>query len=138
MKIKLAILFCSVLFLQCSINKQHKGVKTGKWVFKDTLAGFYSKSKGRYDKMGNEKGVWKQYLDGKLYKKEKYKGPICTTILYYPDGKIKEMGLTRTDETEQYINWYYTGDWFYFDETENLTEVKVFEKGVIIEELKVQ
>ncbi|MCG2610039.1 hypothetical protein LZZ90_00795 [Flavobacterium sp. SM15] len=137
MKSKLLALLLSILFLQCGINKQRNGVKVGKWVYKQTFDGIVCKSKGRYDKNGNEKGVWKQYFNGKLYKKEVYKGVVCTTTFYYPNGKIKEMGLTRTDETEQYITWYYTGDWFYFDENENLTEVRVFEKGLQIEQLKI-
>ncbi|MEW5676869.1 hypothetical protein ABGT15_11195 [Flavobacterium enshiense] len=138
MKSLLLILISSFLFLQCGINKRHNGVNVGKWIYKDTLAGIASVSKGRYDKEGNEKGVWKQFIDGKFYKKEVYKGFVCTTTYYYPNGKIKAMGLTRTDHTSQYINWYYTGDWFYFDETESLTEVKVFKNGMITQELKVQ
>lgn len=137
MKSKALLLLWLILFLQCAVNKKRDGVKVGKWVYKDTIGGIASKSKGRYDKIGNEKGVWKQFIDGKLYKKEVYKGVVCTTTFYYPNGKIKEMGLTRTDETQQYITWYYTGDWFYFDEDENLTEVRVFEKGRQIEELKI-
>ena len=133
---KFTLISCAALLLQCGINKQRKGIKTGKWIYKDTIAGVLSKSKGRYDAQGNEKGVWKQYLNGKLHKKEVYKGIVCTTIFYHPNGKIKAMGLTRTDETEQYLNWYYTGDWFYFDESENLNEVKIFEKGLIVEEIK--
>lgn len=137
MKAKALLFMILFLFLQCGINKQHKGIKTGKWIYKDTLDGIASVSKGRYDKKGNEKGIWRQYVNGKLKKKEVYKGIVCTTTYYYPNGSIQAMGLTKTDETEQFINWYYIGDWFYFDEAENLTEVRVFENGIIIEELKV-
>ena len=96
LEIKSIIFLTLVLtFIFCAkpINQLKDGKMHGKWV---DISPDNSVSKGRY-KQGVEVGTWKLFMDGKLYKKEKYKGNQANVTFYYPSRQISSKGKTQYD-----------------------------------------
>ena len=78
----------------------------------DTL-GRQVERKGHYHD-GNERGTWRYYYeDGTLRKLEKYSRRGISTKYFYPSGKLKSKGKAVMDIEEQYLHYYYQGDWIY-------------------------
>jgi antitoxin component YwqK of YwqJK toxin-antitoxin module len=127
---RIVVLICSILVLSCKAktNQLKNGKEHGKWIIKsdDELW----KGKFRY---GAEIGTWKSFTNGRLYKKERYKKNTSYIEFYHANGRIKSCGKARMISDSKEIHWFYTGEWKYFNESGELTETKVYEKGVLIE-----
>lgn len=116
-------LFISCM-IGCTVNKSKNGKKYGKWIYKTKT----DVSKGRYSK-GNEVGIWKDFQNGNLIRKERYTGNIATVKNYYRGKKIESKGQTIIDRTPKQIHWYYHGDWLYYDEKGKLKEKVTYING---------
>lgn len=107
------------------------GFNQGKWVLKDTINNAVYKQVAFYNK-GEEVKKWKTYKDDKKYKTEKYKKGICLVTFYHPNGKIASKGKTKQEISKKEIHWFYDGDWFFFDENGKLIDIKIYERGKLI------
>ncbi|MDR6969231.1 antitoxin component YwqK of YwqJK toxin-antitoxin module [Flavobacterium arsenatis] len=117
-----------LLFSSCKINQRKNGEKTGRWIYKDTVMGIPSKSKGRY-KNGFEVGTWKDYLSNRLLTKRKYKDSICHTTEYHANGNIRAIGVSKMIVDSTTIHWYLSGEWKFYDNDGVLLGTKIYEKG---------
>ncbi|MFC6999807.1 toxin-antitoxin system YwqK family antitoxin [Rufibacter roseus] len=93
--------------------------------------------KGRY-KHGKEWGRWKTYSpEGKLYFKEKFKPKkkeVITTY-YHPNGKVSHKGVAYQFEGNKGIwNYYWDGEWKFYDENGNYIGSKTYVKGTATSE----
>lgn len=130
---KLLIYSILVLVLQgCKVNQRENGQKVGKWVYKALIQdSLHEISKGKYDKQGFQKGVWKTKVNGKLYKKEIFKQPDIQITYYYPNGLIKQKGQAKIIYTTESSHFYYHGNWFNYDTQGKITQVKNYKYGKI-------
>lgn len=135
----------------CQINRTVKGYKYGRWIYTPDLIkkdfellnkqrynllhrlseGYYYK--GRYRK-DTEVGTWRYFMNGKLIRKEKYKGATAYTRFYHSNGKIECEGKTFLDSSLKLIHWYYTGFWKCYDENGILIVTRNYEKGKMVTE----
>ena len=83
---------------------------------------------GRY-KMGEKVGVWKTYLEDKLYQTEKIRRKKIKMFVYHKNGNIMERGQSKLDISENERHWYYFGDWKFYDENGNLKYIKKYTYG---------
>lgn len=120
-----------LLLTNCKTNRFVNGKKHGKWVLIDTTNNHIYKHIEFYKK-GEEVRTWKTFKNKKKYKVEHYKKGICLVTFYYPNGKIAIKGQTKQDVSEKEIHWYYFGDWLYFDENGTLTQTKIYENGILM------
>lgn len=123
----LTAIILTVLF-SCQTNRYKNGLKTGLWIYKDDNGPIVYKSRGRF-KNGNEKGTWKHFHGGTLFKTEKFSGNGSQIRFYHPNKKISASGNTQLDFNGAQLHWYYTGDWKYFDLSGNLFKVVVYKQG---------
>lgn len=131
------ILLTSLLFLTlgCKTNKMRNKHREGLWIEKYTQDSSHYKSIGKYRK-GDPIKKWTYYLNGKIIKKEKYKGNICITTFYHQNGKIQSNGKTKIDTCDKYPHWFYFGDWNYYNEDGKLTSIKKYNNGKLLTEIK--
>lgn len=135
----------------CQLNRMVNGHKQGRWIYAADLIkkdfetlkergyhlpqelkeGYYYK--GRYRK-DSEVGTWRYFMNGRLIRKEKYKGAIAYTRFYHHNGKIDCEGKTVFDSSAKFIHWYYTGFWKCYDENGILIVTRNYEKGKMINE----
>lgn len=54
------------------------------------------------------------YINGKIYKTEKYKNGICIVKSYYENGKLESKGKTKFEADSIQSHWYYYGEWKFF------------------------
>ena len=81
---------------------------------------------------------WKSYIDGKIYKTEKYKNGICTVKYYYKNGKLQSKGKTKIETDTNEMHWFYFGDWKFYSEKGKLIEIKKYNKGELIFEQEIK
>lgn len=131
----IAILTCLFFLYSCKTKvNQFKSVENkrqlreGKWIEKYSVNEGELIAVGKY-KMGEKVGVWRTKFQNKLYQKEVFKNDLIKTKTYYPDGKIKEKGQSKTEISKNERHWYYFGDWKYYDEKGKLLYIKKFENG---------
>lgn len=122
------LLFCCCLFLSCKINQRKNGLKTGRWIYKDTIMSVISESKGRYQR-DFEVGTWKDYIGERLITKRKYKDSICHTTEYHKNGKIRAVGVSKMIVEDKNLHWFLSGEWKFYDSEGVLLGTKMYEKG---------
>lgn len=117
--------------ISCSIN-QYREIsdshrqRHGKWIEKDSVENAEYVMKGKY-KMGEKTGVWKTYLNGKLYQKDKIKDSITITKVYFPNGNIMEKGQSKLIVKDHLRHWFYYGNWEYYDKNGKLEYIKKYQ-----------
>lgn len=127
------LLFCCCLFLSCKINQHKNGLKTGRWVYKDTFMSVISESKGRYKK-DLEVGIWKDFVGESLITKRKYKDSICHTTEYHKNGQIRAVGVSKMIVEDKNLHWFLSGEWKFYDSEGVLLGTKMYEKGIPVTE----
>ncbi len=139
--------YCGILiiffFVSC-VTKENQYLtvgktkqRHGKWIEKTTDHDGVMTQKGKYDK-GEKIGVWKVLMNDKLYQKDVTKGDIIYTKIYYPNGKIMEKGQSKTIVNNEGRNWFYFGEWKYFDEKGRLVYIKTYKDGNKVDSINVQ
>ena len=124
--------FISILLLaSCKINQRSHGEKVGKWIYKDKIQDEVLISKGRY-KNDFEKGIWKEYLNGSLVCKKKYKNGICYTTEYHLNGKIKAFGISKMEVEDENLHWFLSDEWKFYDEKGHYLGSRFYEFGAPI------
>ena len=126
---KIIIVLITLIFiLACKSNTNqivnHK--REGKWITYDTLDFIYT-TIGKY-KNGNEIGVWKQYYNKQLVKKERYHKKFSKIIYYHPNGKVMKKGYAKTDNNDLELHWYYFGKWYFYNISGKLDSIKTYQK----------
>ena len=81
---------------------------------------------------------WKTYINGKIYKTEKYKNGICIVKYYYENGKLQSKGKTKIEVNAVETHWFYFGDWKFYSDKGKLTEIKNYKNGDLISEKAIQ
>jgi len=81
---------------------------------------------------------WKTYINGKIYKTEKYKNGICIVKYYYENGKLQSKGKTKIEVDSIETHWFYFGDWKFYSDKGKLTEIKKYSNGDLISEKAMQ
>ena len=81
---------------------------------------------------------WKSYINGKIYKTEKYKNGICIVKYYYENGKLQSKGKTKIEVNTVETHWFYFGDWKFYSDKGKLTEIKKYNNGDLISEKAMQ
>lgn len=81
---------------------------------------------------------WKSYINGKIYKTEKYKNGICIVKYYYENGKLQSKGKTKIEVNTVETHWFYFGDWKFYSDKGKLTEIKKYNNGDLISEKAIQ
>lgn len=117
-----------LILSSCKVNQRKNGEKTGRWIYKDTIMGILSESRGRY-KNGFEVGTWKDYSSNRLLSKKKYKDSICYTTEYHSNGKIRAIGVSKMIADSTNIHWFLSGEWKFYDNDGILLGTKTYEKG---------
>lgn len=123
MKVKFLSFLILFLVLSCKINQKKNGVEVGKWKYVSGTKTERSLITGRYDKYGQEKGVWKYYNNDTLFRSEKYFYPYSVDVLYHKNGKISQIGKSYTTKK----TWTKIGTWYKFNEEQKLTDSITFE-----------
>ena len=132
MKNLLAFFFLILISCKSEVNqyqniKKNVQVKTGKWIEQDDYPDQKYVSIGKYKK-GEKVGVWKVFLNGKIYQKDRFKDSITHTKFYYTNGKTLKKGISKTIRDHKSIFWYYDGKWKFYDENGNLEYIKTYYK----------
>jgi len=81
---------------------------------------------------------WKFYINGKIYKTEKYKNGICIVKYYYENGKLQSKGKTKIEVDTFETHWFYFGDWKFYSDKGKLTEIKKYNNGDLISEKAIE
>ena len=128
-----------VLQSSCKVNTYKGGLRSGKWIFKDTIDGVVIKNKGKF-KNGIECKTWKYFQDKHLVKKEKYTDSVANVWVYYPNGKVKFNGKTTITlhSKDKIIHWFYNGEWKKYNESGKLVLVQLYHTGQLITETQIQ
>ncbi|UWY29583.1 hypothetical protein N4T20_06500 [Flavobacterium sp. TR2] len=130
------LLFCGSMLLNCKskpINQKIDKKKEGVWIDAYSQDGTNYKS---YEYYKNDLPVkkWKMYINGKIYKTEKYKNGICIVKSYYENGKLESKGKTKFETDSIQSHWFYYGEWKFFLENGKLKNIKNYDKGELISE----
>lgn len=129
-------LICIFSLFSCktkSINQTVERKREGLWIEKYSHDSAHYRSVGKY-KNDDPIKRWRYSLDGKIIKREKYKGNICYTKFYHENGKIRAKGATKIEDDKKQLHWYYSGTWKYYDNKSNLTTTRQYHKGDLISE----
>ncbi|MFH6960091.1 hypothetical protein ACHRV1_22050 [Flavobacterium aquidurense] len=140
MKNLLLLFFCGVMLFSCKsklINQKIDKKKEGLWVDNYEQDSTTYKSLEYYK---NDQPVkkWKSYINGKIYKTEKYKNGICIVRYYYENGKLQSKGKTKIEVNAVETHWFYFGDWKFYSDKGKLTEIKNYKNGDLISEKAIQ
>lgn len=124
----LSLISCKTKINQYIKDENNVNKRNGRWkeeysYNEGTLIAF-----GRYKK-GEKVGTWKTYLADKLYEKSKIKKNITKTEKYFPDGKVIERGQSKLEISVNERNWFYFGDWKYYDQKGNIRYIKKYGDG---------
>jgi len=136
MKNLLLLFFCAMMLFSCKskpINQKIDKKKEGLWVDNYEQDSTTYKSLEYYK---NDQPVkkWKSYINGKIYKTERYKKGICTVKYYYENGKLQSKGKTKIEADAVETHWFYFGDWKFYSDKGKLTEIKKYNNGDLISE----
>lgn len=129
----LIILF---LFLSCKtahINQIIDKKREGKWVTTYVQDSIEYKSI-EYYKHDQPIKRWKTYINGKIYKTEKYKNGISIAKSYYENGKLESKGNTKLEVTETQSHWFYFGVWKFYSNKGKLVTIREYNKGELVSE----
>ena len=130
------ILICVLSLFSCKtghVNQTIAKKREGLWIEKYSLDSAHYKSIGKY-KNDDPIKKWRYYLDGKIIKREKYKGNTCSTRFYHENGKLQSEGKTRLDTSAKYAHWFYTGNWNFYDDKGKLLVVRKYDDGELLSE----
>lgn len=128
------LLVVALAVVSCKTNQTKNKLREGRWVEHYTQDSAKYKSIGTYRK-GDPIKKWRYYLDGKVIKREKYKGTICKTVIYHQNGQIQSKGISKIDTTEKYAHWYYSGKWLYYNENGKLTTIRTYDNGELLSDI---
>ena len=78
------------------------------------------------------------YIDGKIYKTEKYKNGVCAVKNYYKNGKLQSKGRTRIKIDSVETHLFYFGDWKFYSDNGKLTDIRKYNNGELISELEIK
>jgi antitoxin component YwqK of YwqJK toxin-antitoxin module len=134
------ILFCGILLLGCKsnpINQKIDKKKEGVWIDDYTQDSIRYKSV-EYYKHNEPVKKWKSYINGKIYKTEKYKNGTCTVKYYYENGKVQSKGKTKLETNSVETHWFYFGDWKFYSDKGKLEEIKKYNNGELISVQKIK
>nr|WP_072955131.1 hypothetical protein [Flavobacterium aquidurense]OXA70129.1 hypothetical protein B0A67_17615 [Flavobacterium aquidurense]SHG14586.1 hypothetical protein SAMN05444481_102307 [Flavobacterium frigidimaris] len=140
MKNLLLLFFCGMMLFSCKsklINQKIDKKKEGLWVDNYEQDSTTYKS---FEYYKNDQPVkkWKSYINGKIYKTEKYKNGICIVRYYYENGKLQSKGKTKIEVNAVETHWFYFGDWKFYSDKGKLTEIKNYKNGDLISEKAIQ
>ncbi|QOW10021.1 hypothetical protein Q73A0000_06415 [Kaistella flava (ex Peng et al. 2021)] len=102
--------------------------RNGKWIETNSTEQGDFVSKGKYRK-GNKVGVWFTSIDNTNYQKDVYRKDIIKTRIFHPNGKTKIKGQSTTEVTDDFIHWFYSGDWKHYNEKGKLIYIKKYNRG---------
>ena len=131
-------IFITFLIIGCksaSINQKINKKREGLWIEQYSIDSIQYKSVGKY-KNGDPIKKWRYYLNGKIIKREKYKGNICKTTTFFENGKIQSKGHTKTTTNSIEIHWFYDGVWNFYNEKGKPTIIKKYNNGELISEVE--
>jgi len=131
-------IFITFLIIGCksaSINQKINKKREGLWIEQYSIDSIQYKSVGKY-KNGDPIKKWRYYLNGKIIKREKYKGNICKTTTFFENGKIQSKGHTKTTTDTIEIHWFYDGVWNFYNEKGRPTIKKKYSNGELISEVE--
>lgn len=136
MKNLFSIFLCTTFLLGCKphlINQKIEKKKQGAWIEEYTEDSTYYKS---YEYYKDDQPVkkWKSYINGKIYKTEKYKNGICTVKYYHPNGKLQSKGKTSVEIDSVETHWFYFGKWKFYSDKGKLTDIRKYNKGNLVSE----
>jgi len=128
------LLFCGIMLLGCKskpINQKIDHKKEGVWIdnYKQDSTTYKSFEYYKHDEPVKK---WKSYINGKIYKTEKYKNGISTVKYYYENGKVQSTGKTKMESNSKETHWFYFGDWKFYSDKGKLTEIKKYNNGELI------
>lgn len=134
------LFFCGLLLFGCKskpINQKIDKKKEGVWMDNYTQDGTNYKS---YEYYKNDQPVkkWKSFINGKIYKTEKYKNGICFVKSYYENGKLESKGKTKLESNSVETHWFYFGEWKFYSDKGKLKSIKNYEKGELISEQEIK
>ena len=132
----LILLFSVILFFGCKskqINQMIDKKKEGVWIQNYDQDSIKYKSVEHY-RSDTAIKKWKTYIDGKIYKTEKYKNGTCTVKNYYKNGKLQSKGKTSVEIDSVETHWFYFGKWKFYSEKGKLTEIRKYNKGELVSE----
>lgn len=128
------------MLLSCKskpINQKIDKKKEGLWIDNYQQDSITYKSL-EYYKSDQPIKKWKSYINGKIYKTEKYKNGICIVKYYYENGKLQSKGKTKIEVDAVETHWFYFGDWKFYSDKGKLTEVRKYNNGNLISEQEIQ
>lgn len=134
MKNLLLLFFCGIMLLSCKskpINQKIDKKKEGVWIDNYTQDSINYKS-FEYYKHDQPVKKWKSYINGKIYKTEKYKGEFCIVKFYYENGKLQSKGKTKTEGDSKEMHWFYLGYWKFYSDKGKLVEIKNYGDGKLL------
>ena len=140
MKNLLLLFFCGIMLLSCKskpINQKIDKKKEGLWIDNYQQDSVTYKSL-EYYKSDQPIKKWKSYINGKIYKTEKYKNGICIVKYYYENGKLQSKGKTKIEVDAVETHWFYFGVWKFYSDKGKLTEVRKYNNGNLISEQEIQ
>ncbi|CAA9198518.1 hypothetical protein FLA105534_02159 [Flavobacterium bizetiae] len=140
MKNLLLLFFCGIMLLSCKskpINQKIDKKKEGLWIDNYQQDSITYKSL-EYYKSDQPIKKWKSYINGKIYKTEKYKNGICIVKYYYENGKLQSKGKTKIEVDAVETHWFYFGVWKFYSDKGKLTEVRKYNNGNLISEQEIQ
>jgi len=134
------LLFCGILLSGCKskpINQKIDHKKEGVWIdnYKQDSTTYKSFEYYKHDEPVKK---WKSYINGKIYKTEKYKNGISTVKYYYENGKVQSTGKTKMETNSKETHWFYFGDWKFYSDNGKLTEIKKYNNGELISVQKIK
>jgi antitoxin component YwqK of YwqJK toxin-antitoxin module len=134
------VLFFGIVLSGCKtklVNQKIDKKKEGAWIDDYTQDDINYKSY-EYYKHDQPVRKWKSYINGKIYKTEKYKNGSCTVKNYYENGKVQSKGKTKIEGESRQLHWFYFGDWKFYSDKGRLTEIKKYNNGVLLSEQKLK
>ncbi|OMQ08465.1 hypothetical protein [[Flexibacter] sp. ATCC 35103] len=140
MKNLLLLFFCGMMLFGCKskpINQKIDKKKGGLWIdnYKQDSTTYKS---FEYYKSDQPIKKWKSYINGKIYKTEKYKNGICIVKYYYENGKLQSKGKTKIEVDAVETHWFYFGVWKFYSDKGKLTEIKNYKNGELISEKAIE
>ncbi|MFH6965657.1 hypothetical protein [Flavobacterium sp. FlaQc-28] len=140
MKNLFLLLLCGSLLLGCKskpINQKIDKKKEGVWI-DDYVQDNVRYKSYEYYKHDVPVKKWKSYIDGKIYKTEKYKNGICILRVYYENGKLESKGKTKLEFDGALAHWFYFGEWKFYSDNGKLKEIRNYDNGKLISEQKIK
>ncbi|OXA74907.1 hypothetical protein SAMN05444397_10613 [Flavobacterium aquidurense] len=134
------LLFCGIFLFGCKskpINQKINHKKEGVWIDNYKQDSTIYKS-FEYYKDDQPVKKWKSYINGKIYKTEKYKNGICIVKYYYENGELQSKGKTKIEVNARETHWFYFGDWKFYSDKGKLTEIRKYNNGNLISEERIK